>query len=130
MSNPNRSESAFSAVLAHATYAGLPKDADTEAKIAELLKGLRLLCTEYNVDFYSASLLSPEQIDSQESLSDDEKGVQKYIAGGGSVCVKCGSYDITGDFFNADAGSANQPVHCQECGHEWVDIYTLSNVEQ
>jgi hypothetical protein len=51
-----RSVSAYSAVLAHANYAGLDS-ASFETKIAELTKGMRVLCDEYGIDFDDASKL-------------------------------------------------------------------------
>ena len=59
ITNKQRSESAFSAVLAHASYSLLDdsESTDTNTKIIELLKGLRVLCDEYGVDFEADSKL-------------------------------------------------------------------------
>lgn len=46
-----RSDAAYSAVLAHTSYASIDGDTPIEEKIAELGKGLRVLCEEYGVDF-------------------------------------------------------------------------------
>lgn len=55
--NKQRSELAFRAVLAHASFASLDSK-NTSSCIAELLKGLRVLCDEYNVDFDKDSQLN------------------------------------------------------------------------
>ncbi len=51
-----RSISAYSAVHAHAEYAGIGNES-LETKIIELTKGMRVLCEEYGVDFDEASKL-------------------------------------------------------------------------
>jgi transcription elongation factor Elf1 len=51
---------------------------------------------------------------------------QQHIDNGATQCPHCNSFDITGDHFNVDAGSAWQDVSCNECGAEWQDTYTLT----
>jgi len=50
----------------------------------------------------------------------------EYLAHGGTQCPFCGSYDITGDEVNIDAGSAWQDVFCNDCPAEWQDTYNLT----
>jgi len=47
--NQQRSNEAYSAVLAHAGYAGIQSQ-KTETQIRELLKSMLVLCDEYGVD--------------------------------------------------------------------------------
>jgi patatin-like phospholipase/acyl hydrolase len=47
--NQQRSDIAYSAVLAHASYACLQSE-DFDTQLTELLKGIKVLCGEYNID--------------------------------------------------------------------------------
>lgn len=51
---------------------------------------------------------------------------QEYIDHGGTKCPYCGSYNLSGDHVQVDAGSAWQDVTCGDCGKEWQDTYTLT----
>lgn len=55
-----RSDAAYSAVLAHATYASL-KDETFETQLRELVMGLKVLCDEYQVDLNEVTV--PESAD-------------------------------------------------------------------
>lgn len=50
----------------------------------------------------------------------------EYVAAGGGACPFCGSSNITGGFVNIEGREASQPVDCQDCEAEWVDIYNLT----
>lgn len=50
----------------------------------------------------------------------------EYADRGGCVCPRCGSSDLSGQFISIDEGGAHQPMHCDACGANWVDTYTLS----
>lgn len=59
------------------------------------------------------------------------KGMKtKYLKKLGNECPFCGSDNITGGSFEADAGHAWQPIFCNECEKEWNDIYELVDVEE
>ncbi len=60
LTDEERSAAAYSAVLAHTTYAGLDNNGDFSVYIVELMKGMRLLCKEYGVDFESFLENEPE----------------------------------------------------------------------
>ena len=52
-----------------------------------------------------------------------------YIRCGGVSCPFCGESDVTGGFIETEEGGASQPVHCDTCGEDWVDVLTITNVE-
>ena len=54
---------------------------------------------------------------------------QQYAEGRGVRCPCCGSENVTGGRFECDAGSAWQPVDCEECGASWQDVYVLNGYE-
>jgi len=54
-----RSDAAYSAVLAHRDYAGLDKSLDFDTHLTELLKGVMVLCEEYQIDINE--VLQPEE---------------------------------------------------------------------
>ncbi len=51
-----------------------------------------------------------------------------YIKKGGNSCFKCESDDIEGGSFSTESGVATQSISCNNCDHEWTDIYTLTGV--
>jgi hypothetical protein len=81
-SNKQRSDAAYSAVLAHTSYASIPTDADTDTKIKELLKGLRILSEEYGVDFEKDSLIDKTKPTCPHCLADltaESSVIRDYI---------------------------------------------------
>lgn len=66
-------------------------------------------------------LLDEVSAHGEGSLSDAE-----YVEKGGCTCPFCGSDDIEGGPFNADAGYATQEVSCNECDRSWEDQYNLT----
>lgn len=55
--------------------------------------------------------------------------IEQYVALGGIRCPFCGSQDIVGGPFEADAGGATQEVDCSRCDKSWLDVYTLTKYE-
>ncbi len=55
---------------------------------------------------------------------------EQYVELGGIRCPFCGSQDIVGGPFEADAGGATQEVDCSRCDKSWLDIYTLIKYEE
>ena len=56
-------------------------------------------------------------------LSDKE-----YISGGGLKCPYCGGDEITGGAVDIGGGGATQVCSCGDCGKEWSDLYTLTEI--
>lgn len=52
-----------------------------------------------------------------------------YTKQGGVKCPNCKSEDIEGFDVDVDFGTASQPVTCNDCGADWVDIYNLVGYE-
>lgn len=44
-------------------------------------------------------------------------------------CPRCGSASIEGGGFDVDAPLAWQECRCDECGHEWRDVYRIAAQE-
>ena len=53
---------------------------------------------------------------------------KEYLDWGGVKCPNCGSYNISGGEWNADAGGATQEVDCGDCNATWLDCYTLTGI--
>jgi hypothetical protein len=51
-----------------------------------------------------------------------------YLATGAITCPFCGSPHIEGGSVDVDAGGASQEIGCSECNEEWIDVYTLTDV--
>ena len=49
-----------------------------------------------------------------------------YSKNGGTYCPACGSWNIVGHAVDIDQSAGAQEVHCDDCGAEWVDTYTLT----
>jgi hypothetical protein len=41
-------------------------------------------------------------------------------------CLECGSGSLSGCSWNLEGDKASQEVFCNDCGHEWTDVYTFS----
>jgi formate dehydrogenase maturation protein FdhE len=54
---------------------------------------------------------------------------EEYVAKGGGCCPFCGSGDLTGRFIEVDGRTAAQPVDCNNCEAEWIDMYTLTGYQ-
>lgn len=56
---------------------------------------------------------------------------EKYLKKGGVRCPYCNSDNInTIGSLLEKYGKAAQDVQCLSCGKMWIDIYTLSDVEE
>lgn len=62
-------------------------------------------------------------------MSEPQLDWRHYIDHQGTKCPRCGSDDLNGASFNADAGYAWQSVTCGGCGLEWDDVYRLVDVD-
>ena len=49
-----------------------------------------------------------------------------YLESGGSICLDCGSSNISGGQMDFD--SETREVECNDCGSVWLDIYKLVGV--
>ncbi len=58
-----------------------------------------------------------------------EKQRLDYVMSKWSHCPKCGSEQIQGDSIEIDGNIAWQRVGCLDCDAEWIDTYTLSDVQ-
>jgi transcription elongation factor Elf1 len=54
----------------------------------------------------------------------------KYLKAKGMRCPFCNSKNLDADKLDADGPEATANVICNDCSEEWVDIYTLTGVEQ
>jgi hypothetical protein len=61
-----------------------------------------------------------------DTLTEEQRA--NYLATGSNTCPFCGSPHIEGGSVDVDSGGASQEVLCQCCTEEWVDIYTLTDV--
>jgi len=58
------------------------------------------------------------------------KQKKAYLVTKGVSCPFCLCHDIEGEATSTDYdGSCRQRVTCRACGQVWVDIYTLTAVE-
>jgi transcription elongation factor Elf1 len=53
---------------------------------------------------------------------------QRYLDSRGSRCPFCESDNITAASNEADADYITQEVACDDCGEEWMDLFTLADV--
>ena len=61
-------------------------------------------------------------------LTEEQK--KEYLAAKGGKCLLCKSTDIEGTGTgNTDDDWHSESVRCNNCGAEWDDIYTLSDVD-
>lgn len=60
-------------------------------------------------------------------MADNKMTDDEYVKSGGGKCKRCLSEDIDGGGVNIDGKYATQRVSCNECGHEWGDVYTLTS---
>lgn len=54
--------------------------------------------------------------------------VQDYLKKEGVRCPMCQSDNIEGGQMNIECNVATQEVKCHNCGEEWTDLYTLTNI--
>jgi ribosomal protein S27E len=59
-----------------------------------------------------------------------KKQKQAYLKAGGVKCPYCGTDDIQGGFIETIWESAHQEVKCLACDKQWMDVYTLSEINE
>ena len=54
----------------------------------------------------------------------------EYIGNGGTACPFCGSKHMTSEIFEFDRlqGVIDVDVKCTKCAHEWIEVFTMTNV--
>lgn len=57
-----------------------------------------------------------------------QKKINKYVKDGGGYCPFCGSADYGGHSLDFEGNAIYQRISCNDCGRDWVDCYTLTNV--
>jgi len=62
----------------------------------------------------------------------DAEQKKAYLESEGSKCPFCKSANICGGVTHSAKyyDAYVQEVHCNECGKAWIDIYTLTDVEE
>lgn len=56
---------------------------------------------------------------------------EAYLTKRGVACPYCGNTDIEGAVTESDHdGSYRQRITCHVCGKQWVDVYTLTEIEE
>jgi hypothetical protein len=53
-----------------------------------------------------------------------------YLAAKGLRCPKCSAETIGSDSLDADGPEARADCWCEACGASWVDVYTLTAIEE
>jgi transposase-like protein len=61
-----------------------------------------------------------------ETLTQEQK--EQYLKAS-HRCPYCKSEDIERDFVEVNEGEATQRVTCNDCHQDWIDIYTLTDVQ-
>ncbi len=56
--------------------------------------------------------------------------VANYIGRKGALCLRCKSDRVNCGQIEMDDAGVTQDCWCDECGLRWVDIYTLTGVEE
>ena len=57
-----------------------------------------------------------------------KKQIRDYVKSG-SCCPRCSGDDIEGEHIEVDGSSCWQPVHCNNCGLDWQDVYRLESID-
>lgn len=52
---------------------------------------------------------------------------EKYVAAGAGMCPFCRSGDISGGPVEIEGTTAWQDVTCNDCQHNWQDIYEMTH---
>jgi hypothetical protein len=94
-----------------------------------------LIAKDGKLDFEKTSVLA-ENLDKNVSLllhstlTQEQK--QKYIEDGGEHCPFCGSEDMGWDNriqLDDVPGKAYQIIFCSDCEGQWIDIYSLTDIQ-
>ena len=54
---------------------------------------------------------------------------KKYIENP-NICPYCKSEDISGENFEAGYNQAWREIECNSCGKEWMEIFTMTDIEE
>lgn len=46
-----------------------------------------------------------------------------------TCCVKCQSEEISASNTESDHGVISRPASCDDCGHEWTEVFAFSHCE-
>jgi len=58
-----------------------------------------------------------------------EKKKAKYLEQGGAKCPHCNSGNLQGDSLQSDGGYVWQDIECLDCDMQWVDVYSLTDID-
>jgi len=64
-----------------------------------------------------------------KSADEDNSLESQYIRSKGVKCPHCGSNNIHDGDIEHDGDSCTLGMHCDDCGGEWEEIYTLTGME-
>lgn len=53
---------------------------------------------------------------------------KRYIKEGGSICLFCESEHLDYQDLDGNYGTVWQKVSCAECGEQWEEVYSLTEV--
>lgn len=56
--------------------------------------------------------------------------IAAYVSSAGATCPYCGSSEIDSDRLQADGDSACAVVQCDTCDKSWLDVFTLTTIEE
>lgn len=56
--------------------------------------------------------------------------IAAYVTSEGAACPYCASKEIESDRLQADGDSACAVVQCDGCGKSWLDVFTLTTIEE
>ena len=54
---------------------------------------------------------------------------KKYMDSMGVRCPHCESYNLLTSSTKSDDNYCSRDIECEDCGEEWVDVYTLTSAE-
>ena len=61
----------------------------------------------------------------RESIPYHARNLNLNAARPADECPECGGFRVSGGPVEIDGFEATQSVYCDECDHEWMDIYRL-----
>ena len=59
----------------------------------------------------------------------EEKLKSKYFSINGNFCPVCDSNDLATSSFEVSGATTSQKIDCDQCGSSWLDVYTLTDIE-
>jgi hypothetical protein len=54
--------------------------------------------------------------------------MKDYVSLGGTSCPFCKSKELLAGDRDSQESCIFQPVQCESCGEEWIDIFTLTGI--